>query len=72
MISENQQRYIEEYEKHKHIVIEPGVYRIKKNEHYSYEVIEVDLDNELVRLKKDNFVSQKTLHWCRKNLVRID
>ncbi len=74
MVSQNQQKYLEEYEKFKHIEVCPGIYTRKSRAHIQIQVESVNAEDEKVTMKTlssgHRFV--KTLHWCRKNLVRIE
>ena len=74
MVSQNQQKYLEEYEKFKHVEICPGIYTRKSRTHIQIQVESVNTDDEKVTMKTlssgHRFV--KTLHWCRKNLERIE
>ena len=65
------QKYLEEYEKYKHIKIEHQLYRLKSNCSILYEVLDVDEHTQLVwiRTVASGAEKKKTLHWCRKNLV---
>lgn len=65
-----QQQYLAEYERLKHITITPGSY--KTVQHIDVEVVEVDETTEtaLVRTSKSGAERVRTLHWCRKNLVK--
>jgi hypothetical protein len=67
----SQQKYLEEYERHKHIVIEAGEYHVKSRLYLKYSVLNVDLEKELVLLERNGSQITKTLHWCRKKLVKI-
>ncbi len=68
----SQEKYKEEYEKYKHIQIEPGIY-ILKNTLIKYEIQEISTETEKVKLKtlNTNNIQIKTLHWCRKNLIKL-
>jgi len=72
-MTESQKKYLEEYEKWKHIVITPGTYkqRISNNNYLIlYEVVSIDDTTEEVTIKNpgNGFLKKKTLHWARKNL----
>ena len=66
-----QQRYLEEYEKYKHIEIIPGEYHLKSNPTIKVIVLSVhkDIARALVKTMKSGNERERTLHWCRKNLV---
>jgi len=67
-----QKRYFEEQAKYAHVVIEPGRYVLKTdNRTYFYEVISVGDDSVTIRNQTD-FIQEKTIHWCRKNLIRLE
>ena len=63
------EKYIEEYEKYKHIVVSPGDY--KSNQGIPMEILSVNQENGMaeVKTKKSGVVFTKTLHWCRKYLI---
>jgi diaminopimelate decarboxylase len=71
-ISPSQQHYLNEYEKYKDVVIEPGRYVNKKRTTAVYEVLSVGLDEVVIKTLKSGHVTTKTLHWCRKNLMEIN
>ena len=64
-----QQRYLEEFEKYKDIVLEPGEYFVKGNISLKYRILEIS--DTLVVLERNNFISKKTPHWCRKHLQKL-
>jgi hypothetical protein len=67
-----QEKYLAEFEKYKHIVIVPGVYKIKDTI-FKCRVVSVDESGNKVEIENDKGNKfSKTLHWARKNLVRID
>ena len=68
-----QKKYFEEYEKYKHIQIDVnGLYKTSDGRGTSYFVVSIDQDKELVKLRnKSDFIVDKTLHWCRKNLIPV-
>jgi len=70
MISKNQQKYLEEYEKYKHILISEGEYHIRDKTYLVYEVVSVNTKEEAVVIERNGSRTTKTLHWCRKNLVK--
>ena len=72
MLSKGQQKYLEEYEKYKDVVVEPGAYFNKNRPIVEYEVLSVGIDEATIKTVKSGHVTTKTLHWCRKNLTRID
>lgn len=82
-MKESQRRYLEEYEKYKHIVIELGRYQRIKSDGSDILIGEnatpllmdvVKIDGELVEVVTvhSSASQKKTLHWCRKNLRFIE
>jgi len=69
-MKESQRKYLEEYEKHKHISIAEGSYHIKDKPYLKYEVVSVDAKEEKAVIEREGLKQTKTLHWCRKNLVK--
>ena len=65
------ERYLAEYEKFKHIIIERGDYTSKEG--IEYKILSVDDKKEtaMIETKKSGFVRSRTLHWCRKNLSLV-
>ena len=68
------EKYLQEYEKYKHIVLELGCTYVKKSKAgEKIQIISIDKDNEkatLKNLRTENILT-KTLHWCRKNLIKL-
>ena len=71
MLTKGQKKYIEEYEKYKDVVIAPGFYLNKNRPIIEYEVLSFGLDEVVIKNVKSGYVTTKTLHWCRKNLMEI-
>jgi len=69
-MKESQRKYLEEYEKYKHIKIEPGFYFVKDRTYLMYEIISVDKEKEIASLQRGDSIMTKTFHWCRKKLQR--
>ena len=67
------ERYLKEYEKYKHIELETDVVYLKKSRHTERVMILEINDNENIvhvkNLRTEN-IQYKTLHWCRKNLIK--
>lgn len=65
------ERYLEEYEKFKHIEIAPGLYSQNGIE---FEIVSVDNEKDCATIKtiKSGVIKVKTLHWCRKKLIKKD
>ncbi len=72
VIMNGQQRYLEEYEKYKHIQVNEGEYSLKSNPTIKVMIMSINEEAEraLVRTLKSGNERERTLHWCRKNLVR--
>ena len=69
-MKESQRKYLEEYEKYKHIKIEPGTFHVKDRTYLVYDIISVDEENQVATLQREGSTMTKTLHWCRKKLER--
>lgn len=69
-MKESQRKYLEEYEKYKHISVTEGSYHIKDKPYLKYEVVSVDTEEEKAVIVREGSKQIKTLHWCRKNLVK--
>ena len=72
-MSKMKNKYLEEYEKYKHVTIEPRQYELRSNKTIRYEVLSVDEEFEKVVIKtlSSGIERTRTLHWCRKNLEVI-
>jgi len=72
VIMSGQQKYLEEYEKYKHIPLENGEYYMKSNPTIRVMIMSINEEAEraLVKTIKSGNERERTLHWCRKNLVR--
>tara|TARA_A100001391_G_scaffold146930_1_gene104376 strand:- start:54 stop:275 length:222 start_codon:yes stop_codon:yes gene_type:complete len=70
---ESKRKYLEEYEKYKDINIQLNeVYSKKSRTTEKVEIIEIDEESEMARIKnlRTEVLTTKTLHWCRKNLIK--
>jgi len=67
-ISSAQQKYLEEYEKLKHVEIKPGKYVNKNKLSIEYDVFNVENDSADIKTLSSGEIKNKTLHWIRKNL----
>ena len=70
---ESKRKYLEEYEKYKDINIQLNeVYSKKSRTTEKVEIIEIDEESEMARIKNliTEVLTTKTLHWCRKNLIK--
>lgn len=64
------QKYIEEYEKYKHIELCCSIWHLKSNHFIKYEIL--DISENIITLKTVHTgnIVEKTPHWCRKNLEK--
>ena len=62
---------MEEYERYKDVKIQPGFYINKNRTIVEYEVISVGVEEAVLKTVKSGYVTTKTLHWCRKNLMEV-
>jgi hypothetical protein len=69
-MSESQQKYLAEYEKYKNVIIIPGLY--KTTEGIDIEIISINNETQTAETKtvKSGYERTRTLHWCRKHLIR--
>lgn len=70
-LNQRQEEFLAEYERLRNVIIEPGLY--KTSQHISVEVISVneEMQTAVVRTAKSGVEKERTLHWCRKNLVKM-
>ena len=71
MLTKSQTKYMEELEKYKDVIIKPGFYINKSRTIIEYEVISVGPEEAILKTVKSGYLTTKTLHWCRKNLMEI-
>ena len=71
MLTKSQKKYMEEHEKYKDVIIQPGFYLNKNRPIVEYEVVSLGIDEAVLKTVKSGHVTTKTLHWCRKNLMEI-
>jgi hypothetical protein len=71
MLTKGQKKYMEEFEKYKDVVIEPGYYLNKNRPMIQYEVVSVGVDEVVLKTVRSGYLTTKTLHWCRKNLTEV-
>ena len=67
------QRYLEEYEKYKHVELEANVVYCKKSRQTErVMILEINDSENVVQVKnlRTENIQYKTLHWCRKNLIK--
>ena len=70
---DNKKKYLEEYEKYKNVEIQLNeVYSKKSKTSEKVEVVDIDEDSQMARVKnlRTETLQTKTLHWCRKNLIK--
>ena len=66
-------RYLEEYEKYKHVELEADVVYLKKSKTSErVMLLEINLEKNTAQIKniRTENIQHKTLHWCRKNLIK--
>jgi hypothetical protein len=71
MQSQRQLEYLQEYERLKHIEVIPGDY--ENSSGIKFQILSIDKDSDTAQVKtvKSGLVKNRTLHWCRKNLLNI-
>ena len=72
-LRDSKRKYLEEYEKYKNIKLQLNeVYSKKARTTEKVQLIEVDEEAEMARVKnlRTGTLQTKTLHWCRKNLIK--
>lgn len=62
------EKYLEEFEKYKHIQISLGNYKNKDG--IEFEIVGISNETADVKTKKSGVIKTRTLHWCRKYLVK--
>lgn len=70
---DSKKKYLEEYEKYKNVDIQLNeVYSKKSKTSEKVEVIDIDEASQMARVKnlRTETLQTKTLHWCRKNLIK--
>ncbi len=70
---DSKKKYLEEYEKYKDVDIQLNeVYSKKSKTSEKVEVVDIDEDSQMARVKnlRTETLQTKTLHWCRKNLIK--
>ncbi len=69
----SKKRYLEEYEKYKDVELQLNeVYSKKSRTTEKVEIIDIDEESQMARIKnlRSEVLTTKTLHWCRKNLIK--
>ena len=72
-MKESKKRYLEEYEKYKNVDLQLNeVYSKKSKVSEKVELVEIDEESQMARIKnlRTETLLTKTLHWCRKNLIK--
>ena len=72
-MKESKKRYLEEYEKYKDVeLVLNEVYSKASRTSEKVELIEIDETAAVARVKnvRTEVLQTKTLHWCRKNLIK--
>ena len=70
---ESKKKYLEEYEKFKDVELTLNeIYSKKSKTSELVEIVDIDNESEMGRIKnvRTGNVQTKTLHWCRKNLIK--
>jgi hypothetical protein len=70
-LSPAQSKYLAEYERLKHITITPGRFCNVNKPSIEYEVFNIVNDTADIKTLSSGEIKNKTLHWIRKNLVKI-
>ena len=75
MVSKNQQKYLEEFEKYKDVQLSTSEIYAKKSM-LTEKIILKEIDDKqniaIIKNIRTGTEQQKTLHWCRKNLQLVD
>ena len=72
-LRESKQRYLEEYEKYKDVQLTLNeTYSKKSKQTEKVQLIEIDETANVAKVKnlRTENTQIKTLHWCRKNLIK--
>ena len=72
-MKQSKKRYLEEYEKYKNVDLQLNeVYSKKSKTSEKVELVEIDEESQMARIKnlRTETLLTKTLHWCRKNLIK--
>lgn len=64
------EKYLEEYEKYKHIELSYGFWFLKKQPFIVYDMYLIEDDIVYLRQTATENCFTKTPHWCRKNLQK--
>ena len=70
---DSKKKYLEEYEKYKDVELSLNeVYSKKSRTAEKVQLIDIDEESEMARVKnlRTEVLQTKTLHWCRKNLIK--
>ena len=70
---DSKKKYLEEYEKYKNVEIQLNeVYSKKSKTSEKVVIVEIDEESEMASVKnlRTEALVTKTLHWCRKNLIK--
>jgi hypothetical protein len=72
-MSKMKEKYLEEYEKYKHVQLILGEYRLKSNRTVVFSILNIEEASEkaLIRSTASGVERERTLHWCRKNLELV-
>ena len=70
---DSKKKYLEEFEKYKDVDLQLNeVYAKKSRSSEKIEIIDIDEESQMARIKnlRTEVLTTKTLHWCRKNLIK--
>ena len=70
---DSKKKYLEEYEKYKDVeLVLNEVYSKASRTSEKVELVEIDEESQMARVKnlRTETLLTKTLHWCRKNLIK--
>jgi len=72
-MSKMKEKYLQEYEKYRHVKIEHRKYKLKSNGSIIYEILDIseDKDKAIIKSVASGMERERTLHWCRKNLEPV-
>jgi hypothetical protein len=73
-LRDDQLKFIVEYEKYKDVKLEIGsIYSHKNKNSVKYEILSIDEPSDVCEVETlhSEVVLERTLHWCRKNLILV-
>jgi len=71
-LRESKKKYLQEYEKYKDVTLSLNETYTLKDSDNKLEIVELDEHARVARVKNidTGALATKTLHWCRKNLIK--